>query len=209
MIFCSKCGIQISIADATCPSCLQPLPAQTNPVPCASQSNQAVTPPDLKRHPYYGVDGWLLLFVISLAILTPLAYLWAVMRQFEQNLELFEGTAHPYSLYASYFAKTISSFVLYGYGVFAGIQLWRIRPRAVHHAKVFLIVLLLYRSAVYLVRINWLALIAPGHSDSTALAQLLAGNSSLVVLRSAIWVGVWYSYLTHSERVRVTYGEDT
>jgi len=43
------------------------------------------------------------------------------------------------------------------------------------------------------------------HSRATALSSFLVGTSAQTLLRSAIYIAVWYAYLTRSERIRVTY----
>lgn len=156
------------------------------------------------RHPYYGVGGWLLLFFIGI-VLAPFLYTRNVLLHYRHSMNVFAHAAHPYSLYAFYAAETLAGFVVYGYGMFAGLQLWRIRPRAVEHAKRFLIYLLFFRIADYVMGLNWIALMGPEHSRTTALSNFVVGKTALTLFRSAIYIAVWYAYLSRSERIRVTY----
>ena len=193
-MFCSQCGSEISPSDALCHSCGRPQPVKAA-APVAAER---------LRHPYYGVGGWLILFLIGL-FLSPFLYVRNVLLRFQHNMDVFAHATHPYSLYAFYGMETLAGFAVYGYGLFAGIQLLRIRPRAVDHAKRFLIYLLCYRIADYARGLNWIALMGSEHSRATAFSNFLVGQSAQTLLRSAIYIAVWYAYLTRSERVRVTY----
>jgi hypothetical protein len=93
-----------------------------------------------------------------------------------------------------------------GYGVFAGIQLWRIQPRAVTHAKRCLVYLLLYILADYLLGLNWVALMTTEGHRLDAISNFFSGHALPTVLRTTLYVAVWYSYLAKSQRVRATYG---
>jgi len=165
-------------------------------------------------HPYYGVGGygvggWLSFFIFSIVFAAPAVHTWNVVRQYAHSMEIFAHSVHPYSLYSLYFVELVAGFAVYGYGMFAGIQLWRIRPNAPKHAKQFLIVLLLYRFADYLMGINWLTLMLSERARAIALPNFLVGKTSQTLLRSVIYAGVWYAYLSRSERVRVTYVESS
>jgi len=104
---------------------------------------------------------------------------------------------------AFYFVELVAGFAVYGYGMFAGIQLWRIRPNALKQAKQF------PRFADYLMGINWLTLMLSERARAIALPNFLVGKTSQTLLRSVIYAGVWYAYLSRSERVRVIYLESS
>jgi len=193
-MFCSQCGSEVSAADASCPSCGRPQPVKAS-VPVAAER---------LHHPYYGVGGWLILFLIGI-LLSPFLYVRNVLLRFQHSMDVFARAAHSYSLYALYGMETLAGFLVYGYGLFVGIHLLRIRPRAVEHAKRFLVYLLCFRIAVYVMGLNWIALMGSEHSRATALSSFLVGTSAQTLLRSAIYIAVWYAYLTRSERIRVTY----
>ncbi len=208
-MYCSQCGTQISAADTACLACGRLLP---NTLDASTASTPRITYPavaDRFLHPYYGVGGWLSFFIFSIVFAAPAAHTWNVVRQYAHSMEIFAHSVHPYSLYSFYFVELVAGFAVYGYGMFAGIQLWRIRPNALKHAKQFLIVLLLYRFADYLMGINWLTLMLSDRARAIALPNFLVGKTSQTLLRSVIYAGVWYVYLLRSERVRVTYAESS
>jgi len=164
---------------------------------------------DSPRHPYHGVGGWLSFFIFSLVFAGPAVHTWNVVRHYPHSMEIFARSVHPYSLYSFYFVEMVVGFAVYAYGMLAGIQLWRIHADALKHAKQFLVVLLLYRLADYLMGINWITLMIPEHDRAIALPNFLVGKSALTVVRTVIYVAIWYTYLLRSERVRVTYVQDS
>ena len=193
-MYCSKCGSQVSPADVACHSCGHPQPTGVS----------KPAPSDRLSHPYYGFGGWLWLFVIG-CLLSPFLFARNVLLRFQHNMDAFVHSAHHNSLFIYYATATLAGFVVYGYGLFAGIQLWRIRPRAVEHAKRFLFYLFCFRAADYLMGLNWIAVMGPENSRAVAFFSFLGGKTALTLLRSAIYIVVWYAYLSRSERVRVTY----
>jgi hypothetical protein len=163
--------------------------------------------PDRLLHPYYGVGGWLAIFIFSTVFVGPAYHISYALQHYTDNMELIARSVDPYSLYLFYFVRTATRIAVYGYGMFAGIQLWRIRPNAVKHAKQFLVALLLLPMADYLMGINWFALIFSEQARTIAVSNFL-GRTVRVVLRAAIYSAVWYAYLSRSERVQVTYAEN-
>jgi hypothetical protein len=117
----------------------------------------------------------------------------------------FCSRSSPLFSYAFYARETLAGFVVYGHGMFAGLQLWRIQPSAVGHAKRFLVYLLCYRIADKRMGLNWIALMGSEHSRAAALSNFFAGKSALALVRSAIYIAIWYAYLSRSERIRATY----
>jgi len=162
--------------------------------------------PDRLLHPYYGVGGWLAIFIFSVVFVGPVYHIRYAIQHYTENME---RSIQPYPLYLLYFGETAARIAVYGYGMFAGIQLWRIRPNAVKHAKQFLIVLLLLPIAEYLIGINWLTLLISEEARAIVLSNFLAGKTARIIVHGAIYSAVWYGYLSHSERVRVTYAENT
>jgi hypothetical protein len=139
------------------------------------------------------VQGWLLFFCISLTILSPLLTL--------ANVFIGYGAA---SLVAARFpgfmiATIIDSvlvLVIMALGIFAGVYLWGVKPGAVQIAKAYLIVL-----AVYAVLEVPLFLAALPSSATDRFTE----RSTIAVLRTLFYVGLWYSYLSKSKRVKATY----
>jgi hypothetical protein len=193
-MYCCKCGSEVSLARVACPSCGQQQPIVLNgPVPA-----------DRLSHPYYGVGGWLWLFLIGVS-LSPFVYARNVLLGYQHSMDVFSHSAHPNSLYIFYAMETLGGLVVYGYGLFAGIQLWRIRPGAVEHAKRFLFYLFCFGAADYLMGLNWIAVMGHEHSSAIAFSNFLGGKSALKLSRAVIYIAVWYAYFSRSERVRVTY----
>ena len=193
-MYCSKCGSEVSSADVTCHSCGHPQPSGVS----------RPAPSDRLSHPYYGVGGWLWLFLIG-TLLSPFVYARNVLLRYHHNIDVFVHSAHPNSLFIFYATATLVGFLVFGYGMFAGIQLWRIQRGAVEHAKRFLFYLFCFRAADYLMGLNWIAVMGPQDSRAVTLANFLGGQSALTLFRSAIYIAVWYAYFSRSERVRVTY----
>ncbi|HEY6268004.1 MAG TPA: DUF2569 family protein [Candidatus Acidoferrum sp.] len=164
--------------------------------------------PDRLLHPYYGVGGWLAIFIFSIVFVGPAYHVLYAVQHYADNMELIALSDLPHSLYVSYFVQTAMRIAVYGYGMFAGIQLWRIRPNAVQHAKQFLIVLLVLPVAYYVMGINWFTLIFSEEARTIALSSSLAKTVRAIV-RAAIYSAVWYAYLSRSERIQVTYAGNT
>ena len=84
-----------------------------------------------------------------------------------------------------------------GFGMFAGIQLWRIRPGAVQAAKKYLYCALGYH--VIGIGLPWIAGLPPEDTKP----MIVAGIRD--TMRGLIHFAIWFSYLNKSKRVRATY----
>lgn len=121
-----------------------------------------------------GVRGWLLFLCVSLTIWTPLKTLADIGQA---------GRTLATASLADWFVIAFS-----GYGVYAGVSLWRISKGAVRKAQVFFYIafLLAVLSAVG----AWM-----GRDYKTSLESLVAiGQAAL-----------WLAYLGDSKRVKATY----
>lgn len=147
-----------------------------------------------KYSPYYGVGGWLLLFCVSLTILGPLVNLGSIGRNLSEVNQ--SGTMLP-SLVTIVYVEAALALVLTAFSIYAGVSLWMIRPKAVGTAKIYLIVLVVF-SVIDLLLVMTVELPAP-----VASAAMGAGIGAIV--RSAIYAGIWFAYLSKSERVYATY----
>jgi len=141
-----------------------------------------------------GIGGWLLLLVVSLTFLNPgvtIYNLYTGYREAHPIFYLFPG------LRTTFIIDIILSAAMMSFSLFAGISLWRIKPKAVRVAKKYMTA-----AAAY-------ALVG-------AVLPFLAGlpardNESIVVpglvqfFQTLIYVGVWASYLNKSKRVASTY----
>jgi hypothetical protein len=141
-----------------------------------------------------GIGGWLLLLVVSLTFLNPgvtIYNLYTGYREAHTIFYLFPG------LRTTFIIDIILSAAMMSFSLYAGISLWRIKPKAVRVAKKYMTA-----AAAY-------ALVG-------AVLPFLAGlpardNESIVVpglvqfFQTLIYVGVWASYLNKSKRVASTY----
>jgi hypothetical protein len=171
------------------------------------QTSTPATPTPSERHnsSLHGVGGWLLFFIFTLVFFGPAARLFSFLLAFRQNIQTFAQAPHPHSLYTFYSVEQLVSFGIYGYGIFAGIQLWKTRPGAVEHAKRFIVALLLFAFADYVMAIIWVLLMTPEAVRTLALPEVLYGQAAKALLQTAVYAAVWYAYLLKSERVRVTF----
>lgn len=141
-----------------------------------------------------GVRGWLLLFCVSLTILSPLITVFNIISGYQEvspYIAVFPG------LLTITIIDAVLSIALTGFSIYAGIALWKIRTNAVKIAKKYLLTML-------------------GYSILSAFLPFMAGlpseaNQSMIsgvaksLFRAIIYVAVWYSYLNKSVRVRETY----
>jgi hypothetical protein len=137
---------------------------------------------------YKGVRGWLLFFCISLTILNPLGLFSELGRQ---------GKTLVTSSVFDWLLITIS-----GFGIYAGVLLWRVAPGAVKMAKAFLWTQLIFFVILALV------LITP-HFLSSGNAVSDVGQIVVIIMRSAGYFLIWYLYLNRSIRVKATYDYST
>ena len=81
--------------------------------------------------------------------------------------------------------------------IYAGIELWRIRPGAVRLARRYLLCFLAYQAVA--ITLPFLAGL-PSAANEAMIVQVVKDT-----LRSVIYFTVWYLYLAKSRRVRATY----
>lgn len=182
-MFCARCGEQIPDASEICPLCGQQTTLKLDPVPAPGLTEL--------RPPYAfvtipqnlgpsGIGGWLLLYCIGLAILTPcltLLQLSALLRflNYEYLLEILRVI----------------------YGAVVGVFLWIKRPIALFLLRIYFIVI---AASLLLVLLRVIALALRAHT-SIALAQ----GFTLVIVQAGFSI-LWFVYFRKSERVRNTYG---
>lgn len=125
----------------------------------------------------YGVSGWLLLFCIEVTVLGPIINFSEILSMIRQSDPLL---------------LVLTSILGIGpvvYGVVVGIMLWLLRPKAVKHARIYLLVFLCTN---LLVAIN------------SFLTELSSG-SILLLLRIIVPFIVWWIYFQKSVRVKNTF----
>ena len=130
----------------------------------------------------------------------PAAYIVVFLRSYRHTIEIFSRGTHLYSHYLFYVVEQLAAIALFGYGIFAGIQLWKTEPAAVTHAKRFLLLYVVYRLADFAMAINLAWIMGP----SGTLGMYLSG-ALLRQLRFLVYPVVWYWYLLKSKRVRNTF----
>ncbi len=141
-----------------------------------------------------GVGGWLLLFCVGLTILSPLYTFYSLVTGYNETQPFY----HQYpGLLTMTIIDIILSVGLMAFSIYAGISLWNIRPRAVKTAKTYLLSLLGYSILViFLPFINGL----PSEVNSQMVGLLIFS-----LVRTIIYIIVWYTYLSSSKRVKATY----
>lgn len=143
---------------------------------------------------YQGVGGWLLLLCLSLAVFTPLVRITVAARSISAAAHL--GSQYPDLLTIS-IVDAICTVGVCAFSVYAGIQLWKVRPKAVRTAQRCLVVLFVY------------SLIEAAMPFSAGLPPAMEGELAQeavqTVVRALIYFGVWRLYLERSRRVEATY----
>jgi hypothetical protein len=123
---------------------------------------------------YNGVQGWLLLFCIAITILGPLFF---SIRPYTRPLSIMSSIIH----YADA-ARTI-------YGIYVGIAIWRKKPVALNHVKIFLI---------------WTFVLA-----NLVIARSLGNAKTMAIgVASLCSISVWWLYFKESKRVRMIFGRN-
>ena len=156
------------------------------------RADQLPTPPAGPR--YRGVGGWLLLLCLGLTVFNPIITFVRLAESYRsppQSFEQFPG------LLVIMVIDTVLSVALMAFSIYAGAQLWRIRPGAVRIAKRYLLCLLGYQAVVVI----YPFLAGLPAQANPAMFEEVGKN----VFRGALYVAIWYSYLNKSERVRATY----
>ena len=143
---------------------------------------------------YEGVEGWLMLFCISLMVIGPAFALYDVfvnvlprlMRTHDLKREIL------WSVYVVMFtAIPMVGFV-------TGLRLWLVRRGAVRMAKLWLLLMYCGHVSYFFL---WLVLFWHARTDP------VARMAWFHVIGPLVPFFLWTTYLTHSKRVRDTYGE--
>lgn len=142
---------------------------------------------------YKGVNGWLLFFCVSLTILSPLFTLANISKGYSTATKLADRLP---SLMTATIIDSAVSFMIMAFSILAGVSLWSVRPNAVKIAKAYLIALLVYS----VLEIPLFIVTLPSEASDAFMRQ-----STVAVVRTLLYVGLWYSYLSKSKRVKATY----
>jgi Protein of unknown function (DUF2569) len=178
-LFCQNFG-QEHLTDVNiCPRCGQRQPLQSYSDTAAVM--RAASPEEL-----HGVGGWLLIFCVSLAVISPIMQALIAAKAITNlaTLRLPIQTLLRLGLTGAIYSG------LAVFSCFAGVMLWMEKARAVSVAKAYLVVATVLPISLFLV-------------------PYLAGmhvNLVQIILTRSIYFAVWYSYLAASRRGKVTYG---
>ena len=141
-----------------------------------------------------GVHGWLLLLCLMLTVVGPLISTWLVASEYRQLAPHF---ADSRSLQVATFFSIAITACSVAFGVYAGLRLWSIKPRAVNIAKASL----LFGLAVEILTTSIQTAIAPA---SPAEGQLFY-EVMMSLVPSLIFFTACFAYLNKSTRVEATY----
>jgi hypothetical protein len=141
-----------------------------------------------------GVGGWLLFLILSLTIFGPLTTVHNLVTGYEQSSRYFDRFP---ALLTIEWVDILLSTAFVCLSVYAGVLLWRIQPNAVKTAKSVLKLVIAYYFIVIVV-----AALAGLPAGMTG---FIIGNLMVGLIRAAIFVAIWHSYLKKSKRVQATY----
>ena len=141
-----------------------------------------------------GVHGWLLLLCLMLTVVGPLISIWLMASEYTQLAPHF---ADSRSLQVATFFLIATTGCSVAFGIYAGLRLWSVKPRAVNVAKASLLVGL----AVEILTTTIQTAIAP-----TSLAEGRLFYEVMMSLGpSIIFFTASFAYLNKSTRVEATY----
>ena len=165
-----------------------------NSNPTIATQSQPPLPSVMPTPIYKGIGGWLVLLCLALTIFSPLMTIASIFSTFVQASNAF--SMFP-GLLVITIIDSILSLGLMAFSIYAGVSLWRIRPGAVIIAKRFLLTVLGY-SAIAAI-LPFIAGLPSSSNDAMVLPIVIQ------TFRAAIFVIIWYLYLTKSKRVHATF----
>lgn len=143
---------------------------------------------------YKSVGGWLLLLCIGLTIGSPLRTFYNLITSYNEISQLFDLFPGLKNLL---YVDGLLSTLLMVLSIRAGSALWNIKPGAVKIAKNYLLTFLGYSLvSVFLPFTAGL----PSEANDVMVQEVVKG-----LIQSLLFFGIWYSYLSVSERVKATY----
>lgn len=165
-------------------------------MPTSNVSPSQPTPGSVNDESLNGFGGWLVLLVLILVLLYPLLTVIGVAANALQVpwVSLSSSITEP-AVYWT-LCSMVAGLALAFYGVYGGIKLLKIRPGAVRTVKIFLVGVLVYNAAMFV-----LTLIAE-HRTKTKLDSAVTAE-----LRNVVFALLWYLYLELSKRVATTYAK--
>ena len=139
-------------------------------------------------NPLCGVGGWLLLFCVGTAILSPLALL----------ADAAQNPTDPLTV--------IFDVALAGFSAVVGIALWRVIPHSLGLVRAYFIVLL--GVGLLSLAVGLLSNLGSFALQGRSLASPESVETLFGAIRPAIFAVVWWSYFKKSQRVRLTFGRN-
>jgi len=136
-----------------------------------------------------GVRGWLALFILGLTIAEPARMIIRIDNLFQKS-GLTRGTA----------LEAAITLLLICFGIYAGVRLWKIKPKAVRLAKWYLVALVIYSVLVLLANLGAISPPTKGQIDTQEIGKEIG-----TAIGWMVFAIVWYSYLGNSKRVAATY----
>ena len=158
-----------------------------------SDYSEALAPTNLQFDAkYQGVRGWLLVLCLMLTVVGPAISVGLVAHEYVNSMRVFSGSPGDK-------VAVISSLLLTAcaaaFGVYAGLRLWLVRPKAVTTAKLAL----LFGLAADIVATTIEAATAQVPSER------LLFQTEVSVIPSLIFFTLCFAYINRSKRVHATY----
>ncbi|MGC4017215.1 MAG: DUF2569 family protein [Luteolibacter sp.] len=142
-----------------------------------------------------GVGGWLLLFCISLTILSPLLGVVGLIN----SLDSITPSLAP-ALRTGILIESAGFLAILIVGIVAGVMLWIRKPGAVGIVRKFLVFRLFAIIAIEVFTIMIMHSSLPPEAAPTVITAALT-----MVFRELIYFAIWFSYFKKSKRVANTY----
>ncbi len=145
-----------------------------------------------------GVEGWLFFFCMLL-ILAPFMELPYIILYYIDTYSNIQR--YPFFETALNIDIVISILISF-YGIYAGINLWRIHPNAIKSANLFLNLYFAYTVVAF---ITIAAILQTSNLPFNQVTQTAFGYLLQDTIRSITFLLIWKSYLKNSERIKNTY----
>ena len=162
-----------------------------------SQGTSLAPPPAVPgKLKYQGVDGWLLLFCLSLTLFNPIAGLYSIIASYKVAFQFLAKFPHLIIVTTIYAILTLA---LVSFGFYTGRKLWAVKTDALKTAKKYL-----WRCLAYVIAMAILPYFSGLNSTTETNAVITLDAVGRVIL-GATYIALWFGYLNKSERVRNTY----
>ena len=143
---------------------------------------------------YKGVRGWLLVLCLMLIVGGPVISGWLMTNEYARFAPIFTETG---DLQAVILISLLSTACSVAFGIYAGLRLWLIRPKAVSTAKYALLVGLAADIITTAIEV------AAGQTPNAGDRLLFQVEVNLIP--SLIFFTLCFAYLNRSKRVNATY----